>query len=137
MSSAGLFLLRGTSGTLMRMRAARVGRWWHVGRRWEKKCDFLHVSLSSRPSRSTLTDGKRQLPSCPRLHLKQLAHRVVSAGLPVGSTAGTIQMMPHLRNIKELEQPRGQPTEQTKPTQTTRKGWGGGADERQLGLSLS
>jgi hypothetical protein len=55
---------------------------------------------------------------------------VVSAGLPVGSTAGTIQMMPHLRNIKELEQPRGQPTEQTKPTQTTRKGWGGGADER-------
>jgi hypothetical protein len=39
-------------------------------------------------------------------------------------------MMPHLRNIKELEQPRGQPTEQTKPTQTTRKGWGGGADER-------
>ena len=38
--------------------------------------------------------------------------------------------MPHLRNIKELEQPRGQPTEQTKPTQTTRKGWGGGADER-------
>jgi hypothetical protein len=67
MSSAGLFLLRSTSGTLMRMRAARVGRWWHVGRRWEKKCDFLHVSLTSRPSRSTLTDGKRQLPSCPRL----------------------------------------------------------------------
>jgi hypothetical protein len=39
-------------------------------------------------------------------------------------------MMLHLRNIKELAQPRRQLTERTKPTQTTRKGWGGGADER-------
>jgi hypothetical protein len=39
-------------------------------------------------------------------------------------------MVLHLRNVKELEQPCGQPTEPTKPTQTTRKGWGGGADER-------
>ena len=39
-------------------------------------------------------------------------------------------MMLHLRNIKELAQLCGQLTERTKPTQTTRKGWGGGADER-------
>ena len=38
--------------------------------------------------------------------------------------------MLHLRNIKELAQLCGQLTERTKPTQTTRKGWGGGADER-------
>ena len=44
-------------------------------------------------------------------------------------------MMPHLRNIKELEQPRGQPTEQTKTQQTTKKGRTDGADERRSALT--
>ena len=43
--------------------------------------------------------------------------------------------MPHLRNIKELEQPRGQPTEQTKTQQTTKKGRTDGADERRSALT--
>ena len=44
-------------------------------------------------------------------------------------------MMPHLRNIKELEQPRGQLTEQTKTQQTTKKGRTDGADERRSALT--
>ena len=38
-------------------------------------------------------------------------------------------MVLHLRNIKELSSPRGQPTEQTKTQQTTKKGRTDGADE--------
>jgi hypothetical protein len=68
-------------------------------------------------------------------HSQQLAERVPAAGLPVGTTAGTIQMMPHLRNIKELEQPRGQLTKQTKTQQTTKKGKTDGADERRSALT--
>ena len=44
-------------------------------------------------------------------------------------------MMPHLRNIKELEQPRGQLTKQTKTQQTTKKGRTDGADERRSALT--
>ena len=44
-------------------------------------------------------------------------------------------MMPHLRNIKEFEQPRGQLTEQTKTQQTTKKGRTDGADERRSALT--
>ena len=36
----------------------------------------------------------------------------------------------HTLNVKGLEQPHRQPQRQTTPTQTTRKGWGGGADGR-------
>ena len=43
--------------------------------------------------------------------------------------------MPHLRNIKEFEQPRGQLTEQTKTQQTTKKGRTDGADERRSALT--
>ena len=44
-------------------------------------------------------------------------------------------MVLHLRNIKELEQPRGQLTEQTKTQQTTKKGKTDGADERRSALT--
>jgi hypothetical protein len=66
----------------------------------------------------------RRVPRPPQAvwHLKQLPNRVVIASLSVGSTAGLVYMTLHLRNIKELSSPRGQPTEQTKTQQTTKKG---------------
>ena len=41
----------------------------------------------------------------------------------------------HTLNVKGLEQPHRQPTEQNKPRQTTRKGRTGGTDGRQFGLT--
>ena len=79
----------------------------------------------------------RRVPRPPQAvsHLKQLAHRVAPTGLSVGSTAGLIWMTLHAPNIKGLEQPHRQPTEQNKPRQTTRKGRTGGTDGRQFGLT--
>jgi|EP01047_Picozoa_sp_COSAG01_P027063 hypothetical protein len=77
----------------------------------------------------------RHVPPPPQAvsHLKQPAHKVVSAGLSVGSTAGIIQMVLHKRNVKELSSPRGQPHRANQAEteyEKTRKGGGDGADER-------